>query len=105
VLVTADMVSSMRAGSVIVDLAAETGGNCELTVAGEETIEHGVTITGPLNLAASMPLQASQIYSRNVTNLLLHLVSDGELKLDFEDSITDGCCITHAGEARGQYRA
>ena len=105
VLVTREMVESMKAGTVIVDLAAETGGNCELTVAGEEVVEHGTTIAGPLNLASSMPLQASQLFARNVTNLLLHLVSDGELKLDFEDSITDGCCITHAGEIRGQYGA
>ncbi len=105
ILITKEMVESMKAGSVIVDLAAEMGGNCELTEPGQEVVQHGVTISGPLNLPSSMPLQASQLYSRNISDLLLHLVQEGKLNLDFEDPITDGCCITHQGEVRGDYKA
>ena len=83
----------MRPGSVIVDLAAETGGNCELTEPGRE-VEHGdVTIVGYTDLASRMPYHASQLYSRNVTALLLHLAPGGELTLDFEDEITAGACV------------
>jgi NAD(P) transhydrogenase subunit alpha len=97
-LVTAEMVKGMRAGSVIVDLAAETGGNVELTQAGEDVEVGGVTIIGTRNVPSTMPLHASQLYARNVANLLLHLVKDGAINLDFADDITKGCCITHGGE-------
>jgi len=97
-LVTAEMVKGMRPGSIIVDLAAETGGNVELTKAGEDVDVDGVTIMGTRNVPSTMPLHASQLYARNVANLLLHLVKDGAINLDFEDEITKGSCVTHAGE-------
>ena len=97
VMVTEDMVKRMKPGSVIVDLAAESGGNCELTSPGADVVRHGVTIRGPLNLAASMPVHASQMYSRNVGALLGLLVVDGALKLDFTDEVVSGTCLTHAG--------
>ena len=97
-LVTAEMVRDMRAGSVIVDLAAETGGNCELTKPGETAVAHEVAIHGPLNLPSMMPVHASQMYSRNIATFLNHLVREGELHLDFEDEIISGTCITHAGK-------
>jgi NAD(P) transhydrogenase subunit alpha len=97
-LVTADMVKGMRPGSVIVDLAAETGGNVELTKAGEDVEIGGVTIIGARNVPSTMPLHASQLYARNVANLLLHLVKDGVINLDFADEITKGACVTHGGE-------
>jgi NAD(P) transhydrogenase subunit alpha len=97
-LVTAEMVKGMRQGSVIVDLAAETGGNVELTKAGEELEIGGVTIFGTRNVPSTMALHASQLYARNVANLLLHLVKDGAINLDFDDEITKGACVTHGGE-------
>jgi NAD(P) transhydrogenase subunit alpha len=97
ILVTADMVRRMRAGSVIVDLAAETGGNCELTRPGEIIEVGGVTIDGSRNLPSTMPVHASQLYSKNVSTLLLLLVKDGALKLDFNDEIVKGACVTHDG--------
>jgi NAD(P) transhydrogenase subunit alpha len=97
-LVTADMVKGMRPGSVIVDLASETGGNVELTQAGEEVEVNDVTIIGTRNIPSTMPLSTSQLYARNVANLLLHLVKDGAISLDFEDEITKGACVTHGGE-------
>ncbi len=97
-LVTADMVKGMRPGSVIVDLAAESGGNVELTKAGEDVDVNGVTIIGAENVPSTMPLHASQLYARNVANLLLHLVKDGALNLDFTDEITKGSCVTNGGE-------
>jgi NAD(P) transhydrogenase subunit alpha len=97
-LVTAEMVKGMRPGSVIVDLAAETGGNVELTQEGEDVEVGGVTVIGTRNVPSTMPLHASQLYARNVANLLLHLVKDGAINLDFTDDITKGCCITHGGE-------
>ena len=84
VLVTADMVRGMAPGSVIVDLAAERGGNCELTQPGEIIVEHGVTIIGRFNLASTVPYHASQMYARNLTAFLLHLVKDGKLRLDLQ---------------------
>jgi NAD(P) transhydrogenase subunit alpha len=84
----------MRAGSVIVDLAAETGGNCELTEPGEVVQRGGVTIVGTLNLPSSMPTHASQLYARNVSALLEHLAPGGELALDWNDEITAGTCVT-----------
>ena len=97
-LITGEMVTSMKPGSVIVDIAAPTGGNCELTKPGAEIVEHDVIIHGPLNLPSTMPTHASQLYSKNISNLLLHLVTDGQIELDFEDEIVSGCCITHDGE-------
>ncbi len=97
VLITAETARSMRPGSVIVDLAAEAGGNCELTVPGKENIDNGVRIIGPLNLPASMPAHASQLYSRNVFTLIDYLIDEGALKLDFEDEITKGTCVTNEG--------
>jgi NAD(P) transhydrogenase subunit alpha len=87
-------VRAMRSGSVIVDLAAETGGNCELTKPGEEVVESGVTIVGLLNLPSTMPAHASQLYARNVMALLQHLAPEGELTLDWDDEITAGACVT-----------
>jgi NAD(P) transhydrogenase subunit alpha len=97
-LVTGEMVKGMRPGSVIIDLAAETGGNVELTKAGKDVDVDGVTIIGTRNVPSTMPLHASQLYARNVANLLLHLVKDGAIVIDFEDEITKGCCVTYGGE-------
>jgi H+-translocating NAD(P) transhydrogenase subunit alpha len=97
-LVTAPMVRGMRRGSVLVDLAADTGGNCELTEPGQVREVDGVWLDGTTNVPATVALHASQLYARNVTNLLQHLAPDGELKLDFEDEITKGCCVTHGGQ-------
>ena len=97
-LVTGDMVKGMRPGSVIVDLAAEAGGNVELTQAGKDVDVAGVTIMGTRNVPSTMPLHASQLYARNVMNLLLHLVKDGAITLDCQDEITKGSCVTHGGE-------
>jgi NAD(P) transhydrogenase subunit alpha len=97
-LIDANMVKDMQPGAVIVDLAAESGGNCELTKPGETVVEHGVTILGPLNLPSSVPTHASQMYSRNILNFINHIVTDGEVTIDLEDEITKGCLITHDGE-------
>jgi NAD(P) transhydrogenase subunit alpha len=97
-LVTGEMVRKMRPGSVIVDLAADSGGNCELTKLGQVVDVGGVAIDGSGNVASTVPLHASQLYARNVTNLLLHLVKQGRLNLDFNEAITKGACVTHAGE-------
>jgi proton-translocating NAD(P)+ transhydrogenase subunit alpha len=97
-LVTGGMVKGMRPGSVIVDLASETGGNVELTQAGKDVDVNGVTIIGTRNIPSTLPLTTSQLFARNVANLLLHLVKDGAIKLDFEDEITKGACVTHGGE-------
>ena len=93
-LIPAAAVEKMRPGSVIVDLAAETGGNCELTDPGSEVERHGVTIVGFTDFPSRTPYHASQLYSRNVTALLLHLAPGGELALDFDDEITGGACVT-----------
>jgi NAD(P) transhydrogenase subunit alpha len=93
-LIPASAVEAMRPGSVIVDLAAETGGNCELTQPGEEIDHGGVTIVGRLNLASEMAVHASQLYARNVQALLDHLAPEGQLVLDFDDEITAGACVT-----------
>ncbi len=97
-LVTGETVAGMRPGSVIVDLAAEAGGNCELTEPDKVVVSHGVTIHGPTNLPATMPVHASQLYARNVTELLRELVKDGALAIDFDDEIVKGACVTHRGE-------
>jgi NAD(P) transhydrogenase subunit alpha len=99
-LITEDMVKEMREGAVIVDMATEQGGNCACSKAGEEVIVHGVKILGPTNLAATLPLDASLMYARNVQALLLHLAPKGEIKLDFEDEITRDVFMTHGGEVR-----
>jgi proton-translocating NAD(P)+ transhydrogenase subunit alpha len=96
-LIPASAVAAMRAGSVIVDLAAETGGNCELTVPGETVVREDVTILGVLNLPAGMPLHASQMYARNVVAVLEHLVSEGAVNVDLEDEISADAIITHDG--------
>jgi NAD(P) transhydrogenase subunit alpha len=87
----------MRTGSVIVDLAAETGGNCELTEPGEVVERHGVKLIGTLNLPSGMPLHASQMYARNIQAVLEHLVVDGALTFDFDDEITADAVVTHEG--------
>jgi NAD(P) transhydrogenase subunit alpha len=99
VLVTADAVHGMRSGSVIVDMAAsELGGNCELSKAGETVVtENGVTIVSPANLPASMPSSSSQFYARNISALLLNMVKDGDLNLDFEEEVTKATVITNGG--------
>jgi len=98
VLVTAPMVKRMRRGSVVVDLASETGGNCELTQPGRVIEVDGVWVDGTTNVPSTMALHASQLYSRNVTNLLEHLTDGGMVRIDFEDEITRGACVTHGGE-------
>src|SRR5271169_4101928 len=98
VLVTKEMVAAMAPGSVIVDLASERGGNCELTRTGEKIVEHGVTIFGLINLAGMVPYHASQMYSKNLTNFLLHMVKDGKLQLNLEDEITRSTLVTQGGE-------
>jgi NAD(P) transhydrogenase subunit alpha len=97
-LIPQSAIESMRPGSVIVDLAAEAGGNADLTRADEEVTHNGVTIIGPTNLPSSMPYHASQLYARNVTALVNHLAPEGELALDFEDEITAGACVTRKEE-------
>jgi len=98
VLVTKEMVARMAPGSVIVDLAAERGGNCELTEGGEIVVKHGVTIIGKYNLASTVPYHASQLYARNITAFLLHLVKDGELQLNLQDEIVRDTLVTQGGE-------
>src|SRR6201993_4217169 len=98
ILVTKEMVARMAPGSVIVDLAAERGGNCELTQPGEIVVEHGVTIIGKFNLASSVPYHASQMYARNITNFMLHLVKDGKLQLNLQDEIVRETLVTQGGE-------
>ncbi len=98
ILVTKEMVASMAPGSVIVDLAGERGGNCDLTRPGEIAVEYGVTIIGWFNLASTVPYHASQMYARNITAFLLHLVKDGKLQLDWEDEIVRETLLTRGGE-------
>jgi NAD(P) transhydrogenase subunit alpha len=96
------MVDQMKPGAVIVDMAAEQGGNCECTEAGVEVQWNGVTIIGPVNLPSTMPVHASELYSKNISALLKLMIKDGELNLDFEDDIIAGACVTHAGEILNQ---
>jgi NAD(P) transhydrogenase subunit alpha len=98
ILVTTEMVKRMAPGSVIVDLAAERGGNCELTRKGETVVEHGVTIIGRINISSGTPYHASQMYARNLTAFLLHLTKDGELRLNLQDQIVRETLLTHGGE-------
>lgn len=102
VLITAEMVQDMRAGSVIVDLAAEAGGNCELTEPDSVVTRYGVTIHGPLNVPSTMPVHASQMYSKNISSFLLQLVRNGKLELDFNDPVINDTSITHEGRVRHQ---
>jgi len=97
-LIPASAVRAMRPGSVVVDLAAEAGGNCELTEPGEEVVREGVTVVGLTNLPSTMPFHASQLYARNVVALLHHLAPEGELVLDWDDEITAGACVTRTQE-------
>jgi len=97
-MLSREAVEAMRPGSVIVDLAAPAGGNCELTRPGEAVVHNGVVILGPLNLPATVPVHASQLYSRNVNNFLQLLIKNGELNLDWNDEIIRGSCVAHAGE-------
>jgi NAD(P) transhydrogenase subunit alpha len=98
ILVTKEMVAAMRPGSVIIDLAADTGGNVDATRAGEVIALNGVTVDGTRNVASTMPVHASQLFSRNVSALLLLLVKNGNLSLDLNDEVVKGSCLTHAGE-------
>ena len=98
ILITADMVDGMSPGSVIVDLAAERGGNCALTRVNETVVKHGVTIIGPENPASLVPYHASQMYSKNIATFLLHVVNKGEITLDVEDEITRDTLLTRDGE-------
>jgi NAD(P) transhydrogenase subunit alpha len=99
-LLTAEAVRAMKPGSVVVDLAAESGGNCELTRAGETVTVGGVTVLGPVNLPAGVPLHASQMYGRNVLTFVTYLLKEGALVVDLADPITGPMCVTHAGELR-----
>ncbi|MFA5683409.1 MAG: Re/Si-specific NAD(P)(+) transhydrogenase subunit alpha [Lysobacteraceae bacterium] len=99
-IITAAMVAGMKPGSVIVDLAAETGGNCELTQPGQTIDSGGVTVVGPLNLPSMGAIHASDMYARNLFNFLALIVKDGTLDLDWEDDLVAGACLTHGGEIR-----
>ena len=99
-LVTEEMIAGMKPGSVIVDLAADQGGNCAYTQAGRDVVRHGVTIIGPTNLPASVPVHSSQLYAKNILTLLNHLIKDGDLQLNFEDDIIAAACVTYEGDIR-----
>ncbi len=99
-LVTEDMVKQMKPGSVIVDIAAEQGGNCACTDPGRDIVAHGVTVIGPINLPSSLPVHASQLYAKNLTSLMQLLIKDKAVEINFADDIVDAACITHAGEIR-----
>ena len=98
ILITADAVRGMKPGAVIVDLAAETGGNCELSEPGETILRHGVKILAPLNVPSTLAEHASQLYARNIEALLGLMLDEGQLRLDFEDEVIAGACITRGGE-------
>ncbi|HBR86487.1 MAG TPA: Re/Si-specific NAD(P)(+) transhydrogenase subunit alpha [Candidatus Marinimicrobia bacterium] len=98
VLIPDEMVQGMKHGSVIMDLAAENGGNCELTTPDEVTISHGVIIDGSLNLPATMPTHASQLYAKNIITFVKHLCPEGEIKMDLEDEIISGALFAHRGK-------
>jgi H+-translocating NAD(P) transhydrogenase subunit alpha len=101
-LVTEEMVAQMKVGSVIVDIAAEQGGNCACTDPGRDIVKNGVTIIGPMNLPSSVPVHASQLYAKNITSLMQLIIKDGQVNIDFSDDIIEAACITHAGEIRNQ---
>ncbi len=94
---TAEMVRGMKPGAVIVDLAAETGGNCELTKAGETVVSNGVAVIGPVNLASMGAIHSSEMYSRNLFNFLSLMLKDGALNLDWSDELIEKTCLTHDG--------
>ena len=100
ILITADMVSRMKPGSVIVDLAGESGGNCELSEPGEVARAHGVRIHAPLNVPATLPTHASQLLARNLSALLKPMIGPDGLTIDLQDEVVAGCCVTHGGEVR-----
>ena len=102
ILVTEEMVAQMKPGSVIVDLAADQGGNCACTAPGKDVQKNGVTIIGPINLPSSMPVHASQLYAKNLATLVQLLLKDKMFDLNFEDDIIASACVTHAGEIRNQ---
>lgn len=102
ILLTEDMVAQMKPGSVVVDLAAEQGGNCACTEPGKDVVKNGVTIIGPINLPSSLPIHASQMYAKNLASLLHLMVKDGELLLNFEDDIIASACVAHGGEIRNE---
>jgi NAD(P) transhydrogenase subunit alpha len=102
ILLTREMVEAMRPGAVVVDLAAEQGGNCELTRRGEEVDHNGVLILGPIEIPRSMPLDASVVYSRNVLELFKLMIKEGELQVDIEDEVIAGSLLTHAGDIKHQ---
>ena len=104
-LLPAASVALMKPGSVIVDLAAESGGNCALTKPGATVVDHHVTIHGPLDIAATLPTHASQMYARNLYELIVHLAKDAKLNVDFADEITRGCCLTYEGRAANELTA
>ena len=106
VLITADMVKGMALGSVIVDLAAERGGNCELTRPGETVVEHGVSILGPVNIPATVPFHASQMFAKNIVTFLLGMVKEGKVELNMEDEVVAGALVTRDGDVvNAQVRA
>jgi NAD(P) transhydrogenase subunit alpha len=102
-LVTDEMLQSMRPGSVVVDLASESGGNCSATRAGETVVAHGVTVIGPVNIPATIPVHASQMYSKNVVTLVGEFIDEeGALALDFENDVVGPATVTHQGEIRNE---
>ncbi|WJW75675.1 Re/Si-specific NAD(P)(+) transhydrogenase subunit alpha [Thiohalobacter sp. IOR34] len=101
-IITAEMVENMKVGSVIIDLAAEGGGNCELTHPGEEYVSGCVTIYGPINVPSMLPVHASEMYAKNLLNFISPMIEEGELKLDWEDEVIRDSVLTHEGEIRHQ---
>ena len=99
-IITADMIARMKPGAVVVDMAAETGGNVEGTVAGEKVWINDVLIIGPVNIPSRMPVHASEMYAKNLFNFISPFIKDGALALDWEDEVMAGACLTHAGEVR-----
>jgi NAD(P) transhydrogenase subunit alpha len=97
VLISEEVVGGMRRGSVIVDLAAEKGGNCAVTQPGKRIVHQGVTVIGPVNIPSEVPVHASQMYAKNISTFLLNMIKEGKLELDMEDEITRGAMVTHDG--------
>ena len=98
VLVTREMIAGMKPGSVIVDIAGDHGGNCELTQPGKTVVEHGVTLIGAMNVTSTIPLDASRMYSKNIASFLLRLIEDGEIRIDREDEIIQAMLVARGGE-------
>ncbi len=99
-LIEKELVERMQPGSVIVDMAVEQGGNCELSEPGKTVVKHGVTLIGELNIPSTVPIHASQLYARNLLNLISHLAKDGQVQIDEEEPVTDGALLTHGGQVR-----